>query len=164
MTGHRQFDGVAQTRAAATRIVAALRDQHGGLPLEVWSSLAEGADRVVIEAVRACDPAARLVVVLPLQSDDYRTDFVDPASAAEFDRLLAAADDTNVTGPDASGTRQSAYARAGLAVVDAVDVLVAVWDGEPARGPGGTAEIVAAAHAADREVVVIPVTRTAVAT
>jgi hypothetical protein len=144
--------------------VAALRDQHGGLPLEVWSSLAEGADRLVVEAVRACDPRARLVAVLPLHSDDYRTDFADPTSAAEFDELLAGADDTNVTGPDASGARESAYVRAGLAVVDAVDVLVAMWDGEPGHGAGGTAEIVAAARAAGREVVVIPVRRTPVAT
>jgi hypothetical protein len=164
VTGHRAFEGVTQARAAATRVVAALRDQHGGLPLEVWSSLAEGADRLVVEAVRACDPTARLVAVLPLQSDDYRADFVAPGSAAEFDRLLSGADDTSVTGPDASGTRESAYARAGLAVVDGVDVLVAVWDGEPVRGTGGTAEIIAAARAAGREVVVIPVTRPAVAT
>ena len=109
------------------------------------------------------DPSARLTVVLPLPAEDYRSDFAEPASAAEFDRLLARASDTRVTGPDESGTRESAYARAGRAVVAALDVLVAVWDGAPARGPGGTAEIVAAARAAGREVVVIPVTRPAVA-
>lgn len=160
MTGHRSFDGPAQARAAATRIVAALRAEQHNPRLEVWSSLAEGADRLVIEAVRACDPAARLVAILPLVPDEYRDDFVTAESAAEFDHLLAIADDTRVTGPDESGSRTSAYARAGRAIVDAVDVLVAVWDGEPARGEGGTAEVVAAARALGREVVVIPVTRT----
>ena len=163
VTGHRTYDGPAQVRAAATRIVAALRSEHDNPGLEVWSSLAEGADRVVVDAVRACHPAARLVAVLPLAPDDYRTDFVTAESAAEFDRLLASATDTRVIGPAESGSRTSAYARAGRVVVDSVDVLVAVWDGAPARGEGGTAEVVSAARAAGREVVVIPVTRASIA-
>ena len=159
VTGHRAFDRPADVRAAVTRVVAALLDQHGG-PLEVWSSLAEGADRLVADVALALDPAARLVAVLPLPADDYRTDFAAPASAAEFDRLLGLAADVHVTGADPDdGSRESAYARGGHAVVAAVQVLVAVWDGEPPRGEGGTAEIVGAARAAGREVVVIPVTR-----
>ena len=132
VSGHRAFDGVAAARAAVTRVVAALHDQHPGR-LEVWSSLAEGADRLVVEAVRAADPQARLVVVLPLPPDDYRADFTTAESGAEFDRLLARADHTTVTGPGGDGSRESAYARAGHAVVTGVDVLIAVWDGEPAR-------------------------------
>lgn len=158
VSGHRTFDGVPAARAAITRVVAALLDQHPGR-VEVWSSLAEGADRLVVEAVRGADPAARLVVVLPLVPDDYRTDFDTAESGREFDRLLASADHTTVTGPGDDGSRESAYARAGHVVVAAVDVLIAVWDGRPARGPGGTAEMVAAARAAGREVVVVPVTR-----
>jgi hypothetical protein len=166
VTGHRVFDDEPRVRAAATRIVAALRDQYGN-PLEVWSSLAEGADRIVAEAVLDCDESARLVAVLPVHTDDYRTDFADPASATEFDGLAARATDIRVAGPDPAAPpgseRESAYARAGLAVMAAVDVLIAIWDGAPARGRGGTAEIVAAARAAGREVMVIPVTRAPVA-
>lgn len=158
VSGHRSFDGVASARAAITRVVAALHDQHPGR-LEVWSSLAEGADRMVVEAVRSADPGARLMVVLPLPPDDYRADFASPESGREFDRLLASAAHTIVTGPAADGSRESAYARAGHAVVAASDVLIAVWDGAPARGVGGTAEIVAAARASGREVMVVPVTR-----
>lgn len=161
VTGHRAFDGRPAALAAATRIAAAARERSD-TPLEVWSSLAEGADRMVVAAVRAADPEARLVAVLPLASDDYRTDF-GPLAAAEFDRLLASAAEVQVTGPDAdgahAGTRESAYARAGRVVAEAANLLVAVWDGEPARGHGGTAEVVAAARRLGREVVVIPVTR-----
>jgi hypothetical protein len=39
-------------------------------------------------------------------------------------------------------TREDAYLAGGLALVDDVDVLVALWDGEPSRGRGGTAEVV----------------------
>ena len=38
-------------------------------------------------------------------------------------------------------------------MVDRCDVLIAVWDGEPARGPGGTAEIVAYALERGRPIV-----------
>lgn len=160
VTGHRTFDDAARVRAAVSEQVAHLA-RRADRPIEVWSSLAEGADRLVADAVLAGTPGARLVAVLPLAADDYRSDFAAPESRAEFDRLLDAAAETRITGPDSAGTRESAYLRAGLAVVDATDVLIAVWDGAPARGRGGTAEIVAAARAAGREVVVIPVTRPA---
>jgi hypothetical protein len=160
VTGHRSFDRVEVVTAAVDDVLSELHDESER-GMEVWSSLAEGADRLVAE--RAVDVAdAELVVVLPLDVDDYRTDFDSAESSAEFDRLCALAADVTVTGPDASGSRESAYERAGLAIVDAVDVLVAVWDGEPARGRGGTAQIVAAARTAGARVVVIPVTRDAV--
>jgi hypothetical protein len=38
-------------------------------------------------------------------------------------------------------------------------VLVALWDGEPARGVGGTAEVVAAAQAGGIEIIVVPIRR-----
>jgi hypothetical protein len=38
--------------------------------------------------------------------------------------------------------RRDAYAHAGRYIVDHCDVLIAVWDGAPSRGRGGTAEIV----------------------
>ena len=46
---------------------------------------------------------------------------------------------------DGAGERSDAYLQAGRAVVRHADILLAVWDGEPARGVGGTAEVVAEA-------------------
>lgn len=156
VTGHRSYDEPDAVAAAVDRTLGSVAPQSG--PIEVWSSLAEGADRLVAE--RAIDTLrATLVVVLPLDPEDYRTDFADPASVEAFDRLLARADRVTVTGADESGHRTSAYRRAGLEVASSVDLLLAVWDGEPARGPGGTAEIVAAARDAGTRVVVVPVTR-----
>jgi len=37
---------------------------------------------------------------------------------------------------------EEAYLAAGCRVVDMSDVLLAVWDGQPARGKGGTGNIV----------------------
>jgi hypothetical protein len=156
VTGHRALrdgeDVAALVDEALDEVSAA-----GGEPLEVWSSLADGADRLVVH--RVLDRAqATLVAVLPLDADDYRRDFT-PASAVEFDELLAAAREVIVTGPGSSGSRESAYERAGRAVVDACDVLLALWDGEASRGRGGTAEIVAYARSNGREVRIVEVER-----
>ena len=44
-------------------------------------------------------------------------------------------------------SREEAYERAGRRVVDRADVVVALWDGQPSRGRGGTAAIVSYARA-----------------
>ncbi len=51
-----------------------------------------------------------------------------------------------LSGPVAP-SREAAYAGAGRAVLDRCDVLIALWDGLPARGLGGTAELVVEARA-----------------
>jgi hypothetical protein len=38
--------------------------------------------------------------------------------------------------------RSRQYARAGAFIVERCQVLIALWDGEPARGPGGTGALV----------------------
>ncbi|MGA3159798.1 MAG: hypothetical protein ABSC77_01175 [Terracidiphilus sp.] len=49
--------------------------------------------------------------------------------------------------------RRDAYAQAGRYVVDHCDVLIAVWDGKPARGRGGTAKIVQYAQEQNRPII-----------
>ena len=44
---------------------------------------------------------------------------------------------------------------AGRLLVERSDRLIAVWDGLPARGPGGTADVVAYARALSRPVTVL---------
>lgn len=145
VTGHR---ALVDPDAAARDVDAALDRLLAGdddVTAEVVSPLAEGADRIVAERVLA-RPDTTLVAVLPLEVDDYERDFDSPRSRAEFRRLLARAKRVVVTGAGDDGSRVSAYERAGRAVVDASDVVLALWDGEPGRGRGGTAEIVAYAR------------------
>lgn len=58
------------------------------VPLTVVSSLAEGADRIVPDAILGRE-GARLEVVLPLPPDEYRADFGTEESRADFSRLLS---------------------------------------------------------------------------
>ena len=158
VTGHRNVEDEGEV---GRRLVAAVRSVRGDASIadvEIWSSLAEGADRLVAELVPG--EAGGLVAVLPLAADDYRGDFDSVESRDQFDRLLALAHRVDIVGPDEGGTRESAYERAGRTVVACCDVLVAMWDGEPARGRGGTAQMVDEARRRGRDVVVIPVVRT----
>jgi hypothetical protein len=153
VTGHRLL---ADSERVARRVERELDALSDGRPIEVWTALAEGADRLVAE--RALHrPGTALVAVLPLGADDYATDF--PATVEEFDRLLGAASRIEVCGPDDRGSRESAYERAGMKIVESCDVLIALWDGGPSGGRGGTAEIVAAARRAGVPTVVVPVDR-----
>lgn len=156
VTGHRDLARPSEVASAVTQVLD--RRLGAGRRPEVWSSLAEGADRLVTH--RILDrPDAQLVAVLPLPADDYEDDFATEASRDEFRALLARADRQEVLGPDDGGSRESAYERAGHRVVDASDLLLALWDGERSRGRGGTAEIIDYALARDVEVEVVLVDR-----
>ncbi len=138
----------------------ALREVAGAHPaprrLVVLSSLAEGADRLLAAAILRADPTASLQVILPLEPDDYMADFPTDPSKREFRTLLARAARIRFT---EAAPRPEAYARAGRAVADGCDLLLALWDGEGARGPGGTAETVAYAREQGRAVRILPVRR-----
>ena len=151
VTGHRVFDDVSSVTAAVDAVLERLDGA-----LEVRSSLAEGADRLVVErALRR--PGTRLVAVLPLPPDDYADDFNGTVDA--FQRLLDAADQVEVVPPQP--TREAAYEQAGRVVVDGSDVLVALWDGAGSRGQGGTAEVVEYARRVGVDVEVVAVGRPA---
>jgi uncharacterized protein len=105
----------------------------------VVSSLAEGSDRIVAEAGLA--GGCKLEVVLPLNRAEYTKDFETAKSREQFDGLLARA--SKVVDLDGAPTeRPRAYEAAGLFMLENIDVLIAIWDGEVAAGIGGTAQIV----------------------
>ena len=149
VTGHRNFRNPDDVSAITAGVLDRILD--GDDSPTILSSLAEGADRLVVDLVLA-RPDALLDVVLPLPADMYIADFVTPSSRQRFTDLLGRAASVMVVEQVPGEARELAYARAGRAIVDAVDVLVALWDGEPARGPGGTAEIVQ--YAMNRDVLV----------
>ena len=110
--------------------------------IEVVSPIAEGADRLI--AVESISLGLPLVCLLPFARDDYVRDFTDQASVDEYRQLLSQAERV-VELPGVQGTsaeREDAYAALSDALVDEVDLLVAIWDGEQSRGRGGTGESV----------------------
>jgi hypothetical protein len=105
-------------------------------PLSAVSALAAGADQLVAtELLRA---GGRLHVIVP--SRNYERTFADGDDLAGFRSLLEAAH--AVTRLDYTEPSEEAFLTAGKSVVDNCQVLIAIWDGKPARGLGGTADIV----------------------
>lgn len=159
VTGHRDL---ARLDEVAAQIDALLERLAGadGTPLVAVSGLAEGADRLVAQRVLA-RPGGRLVALLPLDPVDYILDFADAASVQEFTDLVQAADEVEVIrgAPSDDWTREAAYERAGHAMIDRSDVLIALWDGEKGRGRGGTAEMVFEANLIGKPVEIITVER-----
>jgi hypothetical protein len=149
VTGHRRLPNeealALQVRRALERIREIISlSSPDPLAFTVVSPLAEGADRLVAREVLQ-DPDACLEAPLPLPRDDYLRDFETAESKREFETMLGGAD--VVTEVHQPGSRTEAYERVGRYVVDHSDVLIALWDGEPSRGQGGTADIVAYARA-----------------
>lgn len=144
-TGHRRLNGSSSIERGIDAAIIKIRGAFSE-PFELYTSLAEGADRLV--AGRALFLLqAQLVVILPMSLPDYLTDF----SAQSQNELGAALRQAKkviemppLTAPQL--TRSAAYEAAGRYMLDHVGVLIAVWDGQLARGPGGTGQIVTEAR------------------
>jgi hypothetical protein len=155
VTGHRALINEHLLRHSVDQVLsqldALLDATHHGYT--VVSPLAEGADRLVAQQVlarpaQAPDLAPDLEVILPLPMEEYLRDFTTAESLAEFTGLLERAHLVRTAA--ATARRPTGYLRAGQQVVQGCDVLIAVWNGQPAAGGGGTAEIVALARHAGR--------------
>lgn len=152
VTGHRVLPG---GEGLAAEVDGAIDDLAGERTVHLLTSLAEGADRLVAHRVLA-RTGGTIEAILPLERHDYEDDFADDASRHEFHELLGRAEATEVvSGP----TRTAAYEAAGFAVVDRSEALLALWDGQPARGEGGTAHVVARARDLGHPVRVVAVAR-----
>jgi hypothetical protein len=103
------------------------------------SGLAEGADRMAAQA--AVDQGLTLSAVLPFPIDIYEQDFFEQSSRAEYRALIDKAKSILALCGDYMH-KPSAYESAGLTILGNSDILVAVWDGKPSEGQGGTTELV----------------------
>jgi hypothetical protein len=138
VTGHRTLPTPDLWQWVGREIDAALASVEP--PVVGISGLAEGADQRFAEAVLAIGGSLHAVLAFEgfgesLEGEDAR---------ASFTRLVGKAAVVETIPPQA--TPELAYVAEGARVVDLSEVLVAVWDGKPARGTGGTAEVVAQAR------------------
>lgn len=126
-----------QSEALAVRAQEAGLFAAGPPCFTLVSPLASGADQMV--ATLALERGWHLQAILPMRQADYAAS--EPAAAAGLHQLLGASGCVlELPGDPASPL--DAYVMAGRATVAHSDLLIAVWDGLPARGRGGTAETV----------------------
>jgi hypothetical protein len=160
VTGHRdgRLEGVdlaALTDTIAATLHAIEQVAQGVAPvveLRAITALADGADSLV--AMAAQQRGWTLFSVLPFARKTYADDFATAETQATFDALIAASARVfEIAGDARSAAAPAAYERAGRIVLAQSDILIAVWDGEPALGRGGTGHIVAEAVARDIPVI-----------
>ncbi|SOB79118.1 hypothetical protein SAMN06297144_0385 [Sphingomonas guangdongensis] len=148
VTGHRpprlaEVD-MADLRARIDEVMAALAAASPTSRFRLIGSLAEGTDMVAADAAFA--RGWQVDTVLPFARADYAADFGDAAAAGLHTRLDRSTNVLELPGRrDEPGGEAAAYERAGRVVLTQCDILLAVWDGDPPRGRGGAAQIVAEA-------------------
>jgi hypothetical protein len=146
ITGHRGLPP-----ATAALVAAAIRTElapYTDDDLVGISCLADGADRLFAQAV--LDAGGALEAIVP--AEGYRMKVV-PESPPAYDSLLARA--ASVVRLDHARPNSEAYMHASEEMLKRADVVFAVWDGQPPRAWGGTADVVAEARKEGLPVVVI---------
>ena len=145
--GHMFVADVTTEDELATRVAQILEVNDVGC---AYGALACGTDIVFAEQLLA--RGAELNVVLPFEAEAFRRYSVDVGGAKwgeRFDRCLAAASTVHTVSTvdpigDEQALRNSSWVAMGLTRLRAKElgapsILLAVWDGLPARGDAGTA-------------------------
>ena len=139
-TGHRKLPDEAKSRRAIRDFLEQRKNLHRGIVYGI-SSAASGGDQLFAES--CLELSIPLRILLPRPAEQFRSDF-DAASWQRTERILKAAISVAVTGSYESQNEQ--YYDCGIATVAESQLLVALWDGQPSRGAGGTEEMVAYAR------------------
>jgi hypothetical protein len=125
--------------------------------LRFVSPIADGADQIAAEV--ALDLGWELEVVLPFERTVYRASLANRGARERFDALIERA--TCVLElPGDQARLLDAYVMTGRATVAHCDLLIAVWDGLPPRGRGGTGEVVQLAITRGTAVIHLPLEAT----
>ncbi|MFI9361915.1 hypothetical protein ACIG5E_12770 [Kitasatospora sp. NPDC053057] len=137
ITGHRGL--TAEIEGQVRQLLESSLVSEDSSSLTVVSCIADGPDAWLAEIALA--RGAQLEVVIP--ADQYRGGLPEWHHPV-YDRLLESATAIHRTGHVESS--EAAHMAGSEILVQRVDKLLAVWDGLPARGYGGTADVVAYAQ------------------
>jgi len=119
VTGHRLLAETARVSAGLREALARIRSAYGNRPLTLLSMLAEGADRLAVEAALHT-PDAEHVAMLPLAPEEYAHDFGPPGSPSRVHFAALLARSTAVLQVGAVDGREAGYARAGQELVNSL--------------------------------------------
>ncbi len=176
-SGHRRLgnpDAIVDAIRAGLEQLRVKAKAAGG-DIELFASIAYGADTLAVETARSLGIAVHLILPKPVEIDPetqavdtqrgFASDFWDksPDGARTFrqkdwDRSWKQIQDAQ-KGVDGgtlrlvhgSVTTSECYYDTGVQELNACDALLAVWDGKDARGIGGTAEMIAHVRATKPE-------------
>ncbi len=134
VTGHQELDDKSAWLWVREEVDALLSNVES--PLIGLSSLATGADQLFAEVI--IEHGGQLEAIIPFPG--YERTFGEKNSLLKFNQLKLRA--SRVETLPARRSDQEGYFAAGERIVALSNKMVAVWNGRPARGFGGTADIV----------------------
>lgn len=144
ITGHQRLEepqGWDWVKAEMSGLLAGLPE-----PLIGITSLAAGADSLFAELVLQYNGS--LEAVIPFTGYEQKFQGHDREKYRQlFDRA------SRVTVLQQRRSDEESYFEAGKMVVDLAELLCAVWDGEPARGLGGTGDVVGYATQKQKDII-----------
>jgi len=117
-------------------------------PLTGVCSLAAGADQLFAEQVLSLGGNLRVIV----PSQGYESTF-EEGDLEHYRQLLDRAETVEIL--QFASPAEAAFLGAGQRVVELSDLLLCIWDGESAKGLGGTADVVAYARDCGKPTIVI---------
>lgn len=138
ITGHRHFSEPEMYKFVSDTLrdkLSTLKAEHGNV--RALSALALGADTIFAEIALGLGYELEVVVPFARFQDDFKNEDDVKQYKSLLERALAVHRLRFVNKSD------FAYLSAGKWIVNRSDVLIAVWDGLPGKGAGGTSDIVA---------------------
>ncbi len=132
-TGHRKLPDDAKSRGAIRKVLLEWIDKVPGVVYGVTSAAA-GGDLLFAETCIELNLPIR--VFLPLPKERFRED-LDAADWNRAECVFKNALSVEVTG--AGEKLSERYYECGIETVQQSRLLIALWDGEPSQGLGGTA-------------------------
>ncbi len=152
VTGHRHIDPeiMDDVRSVVRQALRDILAAHPHCPIVLLTALAEGADRLVAEVGLEME-RVQVVAPLPMALDEYRRDFTEPQALQEFEALLGRVNhwfelpmqqDDRLLDPRNEQQRPLCYRALAEYIARYSHYAIALWDGEPSRGGGSTAELV----------------------
>lgn len=135
-TGHRHLPDEAKCRDAIRKVLSDWKAMAPGVVYGV-SSAAAGGDLLFAESCLELGLPIR--IFLPSPKEQFRNDF-DNSTWDRAERVLAKALSVDVMGVSDEAAQR--YYECGIETIQQSELLVALWDGDEARGMGGTADMV----------------------
>ena len=141
ITGHINLKAecIPYYRDELLRMLKELKNKYTKVVL--YSALADGADRLIVEVAMKLD--ITYIAVLPMPKAEYCTDFTK-TSSIQFEYLLEHASEViEIPLLSVNGRKRDLqYEASGIFISDKCDILIALWDGNYTHLTGGTGEIV----------------------
>lgn len=134
ITGHQRLKERAGWQWVSSQLDGLLNEL--GRPLIGVTSLAVGADQLFANAILR--HGGSLEAIIPFAG--YENTFSERKDREEYERLLTSASKVEIL--EKHGSDEEAYLAAGKRMIELSDILIAVWDGKPAAGLGGTGDAV----------------------